>query len=445
MINCFEATDTYDNLLTGLSGYSDQMKELVKAKWQGKSMKLIGFGDCDFLATIFGIAGASGTYPCYVCLVHKNTMQVSLADRADSTPRTLAVIRNDYQRFVNHGENKKDQSRFHNVIHEPLLPIEPSDVCIPYLHILLGLTLKHHDLMELYCNDLDIAIATELAKTSKGDDSSPYQQLVKTKNTIHQMEKKIFNLNSEIEDLGEEENMSLNKMAKKRKKKQQERDKIHKKVESLKKNLHLKPGSGPVAASLDVTLKKHNIERKKYFGKTFVGNDCVKYARPGVYFDVCNSIVKKTNTLTNNPKLQKKAIQIYKTFRKLFYYFSTIHFQISHSRALPDDCFPRIDQAIKAYMKFYRKRFPKFRITLKQHMLEEHVLPFLMKWKVGFGFLGEQGGESIHHKVAVISRHMVGIRQPSQRLLATVQEHHLHANPEVRAMYPMIKKRKKSN
>ena len=28
-------------------------------------------------------------------------------------------------------------------------------------------------------------------------------------------------------------------------------------------------------------------------------------------------------------------------------------------------------------------------------MMEDHLVPFLKKWKVGFGFLGEQGAESI--------------------------------------------------
>lgn len=30
------------------------------------------------------------------------------------------------------------------------------------------------------------------------------------------------------------------------------------------------------------------------------------------------------------------------------------------------------------------------------HMLEEHVVPWLRMWHVGFGLMGEQGAESIH-------------------------------------------------
>ena len=58
----------------------------------------------------------------------------------------------------------KNQSLFRNVIHEPLLHIEPNKFCIPYLHILLGLVKKHHGLLEIACNDIDVAILLEKAK-----------------------------------------------------------------------------------------------------------------------------------------------------------------------------------------------------------------------------------------------------------------------------------------
>jgi len=32
-------------------------------------------------------------------------------------------------------------------------------------------------------------------------------------------------------------------------------------------------------------------------------------------------------------------------------------------------------------------------------MLEEHTVPFLQQWHIGFGFMGEQGAESIHNSI----------------------------------------------
>ena len=40
----------------------------------------------------------------------------------------------------------------------------------------------------------------------------------------------------------------------------------------------------------------------------------------------------------------------------------------------------------------------------KMHMLEEHVLPFMRKWRIGCGFLGEQGAESIHKYFNLLER-----------------------------------------
>ena len=30
------------------------------------------------------------------------------------------------------------------------------------------------------------------------------------------------------------------------------------------------------------------------------------------------------------------------------------------------------------------------------HFLEDHAVPYILKWRTGFSFLGEQGGEAVH-------------------------------------------------
>ena len=47
-------------------------------------------------------------------------------------------------------------------------------------------------------------------------------------------------------------------------------------------------------------------------------------------------------------------------------------------------------------MGYYRQEFPTATVTHELHMLEEHIVPWLKKWKVGFGLVGEEGAESIH-------------------------------------------------
>ena len=74
-------------------------------------------------------------------------------------------------------------------------------------------------------------------------------------------------------------------------------------------------------------------------------------------------------------------------------------------------------------MAQYRDSFPYATVTPKLHMLEDHVVPFLKKWKVGFGFLGEQGAESIHARFNSLRRNFANMPNPVQRLKSILNEH----------------------
>jgi hypothetical protein len=97
---------------------------------------------------------------------------------------------------------------------------------------------------------------------------------------------------------------------------------------------------------------------------------------------------------------------------------------------------------IKAFMAFYRSNFAGASITPKFHLLEEHVLPFLQQWGLGFGFMGEQGGESIHSQFNNLERIYANIPNMVDRLYRIVQEHNLRIQPCNVALQPKIKRRK---
>ena len=48
------------------------------------------------------------------------------------------------------------------------------------------------------------------------------------------------------------------------------------------------------------------------------------------------------------------------------------------------------------FMHYYRDVFPEASIKPKLRILEDHMVTFLLNWRVGCGLLGEQGAESIH-------------------------------------------------
>ena len=73
---------------------------------------------------------------------------------------------------------------------------------------------------------------------------------------------------------------------------------------------------------------------------------------------------------------------------------------------------------IDKFQSYYSDSFPHASIAPKLHMLEDHVVPFLQRWKVGFGFLGEQGAESIHARFNSIRKNCSNMPNSVTRLEA---------------------------
>lgn len=100
------------------------------------------------------------------------------------------------------------------------------------------------------------------------------------------------------------------------------------------------------------------------------------------------------------------------------------------------------DKKIKEFMKFYRENFPWASVLPKMHMLEEHVIPWLRRWHVGFGLMGEQGAESIHAYFNSLKRTYHGVPDPVNKLRLMMHEHLLHIAPANVAAKPIVKKQK---
>jgi hypothetical protein len=107
--------------------------------------------------------------------------------------------------------------------------------------------------------------------------------------------------------------------------------------------------------------------------------------------------------------------------------------------------FAYTERKIDNFLDVYREHFPEATITPKLHMLEDHVVPFLMKWRVGFGFLGEQGAESIHARFNRIRPNFNNMHNAVDRLEAILKEHLIQVAPENIARQPAVKKYKKSH
>ena len=89
-----------------------------------------------------------------------------------------------------------------------------------------------------------------------------------------------------------------------------------------------------------------------------------------------------------------------------------------------------IRDTIGLFLAFYRRLFPAASVLPKMHFLEDHAVPFILKWRTGFGFLGEQGGEAVHAAFNSLQRIYNNIPNRVEQLHCMMKEHHLRLCPE---------------
>lgn len=94
---------------------------------------------------------------------------------------------------------------------------------------------------------------------------------------------------------------------------------------------------------------------------------------------------------------------------------------------------------------FYRKKFSHATVTPKLHILEDHVVPWLRRWHIGAGLMGEQGAESIHSHVKKLEANYSGIANGVDKLKYICREYMLETAPSLLSLRPSIKKRKKTD
>ena len=81
-------------------------------------------------------------------------------------------------------------------------------------------------------------------------------------------------------------------------------------------------------------------------------------------------------------------------------------------------------------MEHFRITWPNERITPKMHILEDHVVKFIIDWKIGCGFYGEQGGEAVHQEFNKKSSAYNNIKNNLDRLRYKMDMHMLSTVPK---------------
>ena len=163
--------------------------------------------------------------------------------------------------------------------------------------------------------------------------------------------------------------------------------------------------------------------------------------------------------------VQAEANKMADTFAKAFELFSQCHNGYNSSHYMTDQdidqlgknnrtniltsfhsnyvLIENIETSISTFMAFYRETFPHATVLPKMHIMEDHVVAWLRRWRLGSGLMGEQGAESIHvHIIMKLERILQGIPNEPERLKYIVKEHMLESDPSLTNLRPPLKKRK---
>ena len=297
VILCFTEKDLRTNLDNVLSTYKNQIKQLQLMSWMDKKLRVFVYGDYEFLCKLFGLSGACGMYCCLWCLINKNEIHESPVQDWEYTKRTLVGLKISHQKFSKIAKFKKSMaSQFDNCITEPIWDIPIDHVAPPYLHVLLGIVKKHHDMLVDTCHRIDILIAEEMSTNSTAVDNNPFGRFVCH---LRQMRKLM-----DLRDTRKTHRQCLVN--------------IDQKINTHAQKIpHFAAHEGPVAFSLEERLSNHKICVQAYHSRSLVGNHCHKYLKPNVYNDVCDSMVQKTRELTQLPIIIDLAQQTSRTFKTL--------------------------------------------------------------------------------------------------------------------------------
>ncbi|GFR65653.1 immune-associated nucleotide-binding protein 5 [Elysia marginata] len=421
LIGMANIKDSRENMEIFFESVKKQLDEVTKLVWDGKTVKLFLFGDYDFLCKMYSISGANGSYPCLWCLTKKSDIQYIQGQKPE---RTLSRLANDYQRFMNHGKgDKRVASCFNNSIHSPLLDIPLDRVSPPYLHCLLGITKRHHTLLEDTADEIDrLLFEDDATKTEEIESFKQYggSFLTATKKTT---KLNLYNECVVFSDTSEEKRQWQLKADNK----ETELDKIER--------TDLKRRGGPVCSTFDNTLNKNNITPQAYHGRSFIGNHSHRYFSTDVHLQLTRHLIDKTWKCTDNENIKNIALKHKFNLDKINNSFSKVHKLISHTDPIPSNKLIEIQQAILDYMTKYREYFPQ-KVLPKHHILEHHCIPFIRKHKFGMGILGEQGGELLHSTIGKIQKRTHAMRDEASQLKVTMSSQLLQTSQQLRSLVP---------
>ncbi len=329
VVLAFSARDYVSNIQIALQPFAEDIKTLKRMIWNEKQIRVFLFGDYEFLCKLYGLSGACGSHCCLWCLITPRDMQICPEERDRITQRKLSSLKFHHAQFVKEGKGKKAKAaQYYNAIRAPIWDIQLNYVCPPYLHILLGIVKKHHDLLEEACHLIDLDLAKAVAEIVGPVSDSEFGKCVTLFRTIKAKKQKRSELSLELEKCNSED-ISLAQMKREELKLKTDIIKTNTEIDAMKKLTTFDITAGPVVSNFQCILSQHNIQIQAYHSRSFVGNHCHKYLQQRTIHDLCNSIPKTVQNLCTDATLFETAQAISNKFIQLNTLYNSVHKDVS--------------------------------------------------------------------------------------------------------------------
>ena len=394
------------------------------------------FGDYEFLSAMFGISGAAGRHPCLWCEITNDQMQLSYSIRANNMPnkRSLENLKTRHGEFIHNCNSKLSLAKtVFNVMDNIFFEIPLDQVCLPGLHITMGIFLKiFADIIERYCAEFDHLINAD----------NCYYKVNKIRSDLLELEERHDLIKNEIDwySVLHNDGDVINEY-------QECLDAVIKDIHEKEEQLHeIEMGAsaddiGPCVKSLDETLKQIGVERQAYYSNTITGNHCHVLMKPNNIDILCNSVPVIFLQEVGETPAYRDCLLKFSVIKDLLNYYSKCHNMFNVARYITIEEILQFRQDVTEFMSYLRVHFSHIRITPKLHMLEDHMYDFLWKWRTGCGLYGEQGGESAHNGINKMKHRYYNIKNDLTRLNYIMNQHLLSTNPKAQVIKPKKKTR----
>ena len=201
---------------------------------------------------------------------------------------------------------------------------------------------------------------------------------------------------------------------------------------------------GPCEAAVEPVLQANSIQRQKYFGGAFIGNHIHHALQRKTTHAICHCHVEVISQRC--PDLLYDALLIADRYNKLMTLYADCRDIFSRSNAVNGGVLEDLQKKIGLFMSACRQEVVargQGHITPKLHLLEDHVVKSMRRFRVGLGLLGEQGGEGLHAKFNELKTTFNSVVRDLDRLKLVVQQHCLTTLPQQLAKVPSVQRRRR--